>query len=99
SRAKLAEVLRHQARYAEAEELFRQAVIGQQKYADENPALPRARRELAGNYHELAIVLAESGKPAEAETAFRQALDLRKKLADEFPQALDYRRDLAAIDN
>jgi serine/threonine protein kinase/Flp pilus assembly protein TadD len=99
SRSGLARVLRDQARYSAAEELFHEAVIGQQKYADENPALPRARRELAGTYHELGLVLSESGKSAEAETPLRHALELQKKLTDDFPKVVEYRRHLAACYN
>jgi serine/threonine protein kinase/tetratricopeptide (TPR) repeat protein len=64
------------------------------KLADDFPAGPGYREELANSHNSLAGPLYELGKLAEAENQSRQALALRAKLAADFPSEPAHRRHL-----
>jgi eukaryotic-like serine/threonine-protein kinase len=78
---------------------FGEASVLWEKLADDFPAVPQYRSELAGSHTNRGLLLAGLGKPAEAEAAYRQALALQGKLADDFPAVPQYRLELSGTHN
>src|SRR5207237_1417760 len=63
--------------------------------AEENPADPEFRKQLAQIHNGLGLLLWEVGGAAEAEAEYRQALALFQRLADDHPEVPEYRAGLA----
>jgi serine/threonine protein kinase/tetratricopeptide (TPR) repeat protein len=79
----------------EAEQAFAAALALQMQLADEFPARPEFRSDLASIHNNLGNLLHITGRLVEAEQAFAAAIALRKQLADEFPTH-EFRDGLAA---
>jgi eukaryotic-like serine/threonine-protein kinase len=82
-------------RRAEAVQDWDQALAIGEKLADEFPAEPEYREQLARGHTAKGVLLIELGKRSEAESAFRQALAIWKKLAADFATVPKYRQELA----
>jgi tetratricopeptide (TPR) repeat protein len=74
---------------------LRDALAFYERFATENGANPRVRRETARAYSRVGRIYDRLGVPDRAETAFRRAVALQQALADEFPGASGCRYDLA----
>jgi serine/threonine protein kinase/tetratricopeptide (TPR) repeat protein len=83
----------------EARPEYEQAVAVFEKLADDFPAVPGYRRELAGSHNNLGILLDHLGKRAEAEEQYGKGLAILQKLAADFPADPVYRSNLAASHN
>jgi tetratricopeptide (TPR) repeat protein len=81
----------------EARAGYQHAIAGYAQLADDFPAVPKYRHELAKSHHNLGAILRDLGKRAEAESAYHQALDIYERLVAEFPAVPEYRQDLATI--
>jgi serine/threonine protein kinase len=66
-----------------------------ERFAAENGANPKLRRETAQAYSRVGRIHDRLGVPDEAEKAYRQAVDRQQALADEFPGEPGRRFDLA----
>jgi serine/threonine-protein kinase len=77
-------------RFTEALEAHGQALEVRRKLADDYPAWPEYRFDLAASHGNLGVLLADLGKTAEAERAYRSAVDLLKKVAADFPAVTEY---------
>jgi tetratricopeptide (TPR) repeat protein len=82
-------------RLAEAEAAYRDALALRQQLADDFPARPDFRQDLARSHNSLGNLLRATGRPARAEAAYRAALALQKQLVADFPDQPDKRNDLA----
>ncbi|KAK3169846.1 hypothetical protein OEA41_009230 [Lepraria neglecta] len=88
----LAEVIRHQGKYEEAEEMHRQIL------ALKETVLGKEHPHTLGSMNNLASVLDSQGKYKEAEEMHRQALALRKTvLGKEHPDTLGSMNNLAEV--
>src|SRR5207248_4800607 len=79
----------------EAERDLREALRLVQQLADDFPALPDYRNQLAHLHFSLASLLSDSKRLSEAEPNLRRARALFQKLATDFPTAAVYRSNLA----
>jgi tetratricopeptide (TPR) repeat protein len=84
---------------AEAIAGYRAALAKQQKLAEDFPAVPEYRRNLARAHNNLGAVQADRNQVEQATEQFRKALAVRQKLADEFPTEPEYYLDLAGSHN
>jgi serine/threonine protein kinase len=66
-----------------------------ERFADENGANPKVRRETARAHSRVGRIHDRLGAPDKADAAFRRAVDLQQGLADEFPDEPGCRYDLA----
>jgi serine/threonine protein kinase/Tfp pilus assembly protein PilF len=83
----------------EARAEYERALAIQAKLADDFPAVPAYRRDVATSHYNLGRLLRDLGKRPEAEEHHRQALKIQGKLAAEFPDVPDYRQDAAMSHN
>jgi tetratricopeptide (TPR) repeat protein len=67
-----------------------------ERFAVENGANPRVRRETARAFSRVGRIHDRLGAPDKADAAFRRAVDLQQGLADELPDEPGCRYDLAA---
>jgi tetratricopeptide (TPR) repeat protein len=74
---------------------LRDALAFYERFAAENGANPRVRRQTARAYSRVGRIYDRLGVPGKAEEAFRRAVDLQQALADEFPGEPGCRYDLA----
>jgi eukaryotic-like serine/threonine-protein kinase len=74
---------------------LREALAFYERFAAENGANPKVRRETARAYARVGRIHNHLGAPDKAETAFGRAVDLQQALADEFPGEPGCRHDLA----
>jgi tetratricopeptide (TPR) repeat protein len=88
-------LLKEAGQRADAEVVFRLAVIMQMKLVTDFPDVPTYRDFLARHLTSLGNLLQKLGRQAEAEAAHRQALAIREKLAADSPTVPSYRRGLA----
>jgi serine/threonine protein kinase len=82
-------------RLSESAAAYRQAIDGYQKLADDFPAAPEHRHNLARGQTLLADSLRFSYKPAETIELLRRAVATFRRLVDESPASPDYRVSLA----
>jgi serine/threonine protein kinase/tetratricopeptide (TPR) repeat protein len=66
-----------------------------ERFAAENGANPRVRRETGRAFGRVGRIRDALGEPDRAEEAYRRAADHQQALADEFPGESGYRSDLA----
>jgi serine/threonine-protein kinase len=87
-REQLGETAAAQADYEEARAVFA-------RLADQFPARPEVRPNLATIYDHLGVLLRSTGRLKEAEEALREALRMRQQLAADFPAEPYHRYALA----
>ncbi len=80
---------------AEALESFRRALAIQQKLAEDYPAIPDFRNNLASSHTDLADTLRILGRFAEARENYDQAIALREKLVKDNPTVTEFRSGMA----
>jgi serine/threonine protein kinase/Tfp pilus assembly protein PilF len=66
-----------------------------ERFAAENGANPRVRREMGRAFARVGLIRHALGEPDKAEEAYRRAAEHQQALADEFPGEPGYRSDLA----
>jgi serine/threonine protein kinase len=74
---------------------LQEALAFYERFAAENGANPRVRRETARAYLRIGRIQGRLGVPDKADEAYGRAVDLQQALADELPGDLDCRYDLA----
>jgi eukaryotic-like serine/threonine-protein kinase len=72
------------------EEAFAKGMTFLAKLADDYPAVPEFRRELARALDRMGCLLFKTSRKAEAATSFRQARQLREQLTQDFPECPRY---------
>jgi tetratricopeptide (TPR) repeat protein len=82
-------------RFPEAVEPWHQAEALLEDLAQEFPAIPDYRRDLAFCHRELCYVMGQLGQPDDCLERRRTEFRIRERLAAEFPGVPDYRRELA----
>ncbi|XRB09944.1 kinesin light chain 3 [Pycnococcus provasolii] len=88
----VAELLRQQGKYADAEPLYREALDGRRR------ELGDAHPDTLKSINNLAILLENQGKYADAEALYREALDgRRRELGDAHPDTLTSINGLATL--
>jgi hypothetical protein len=79
----------------DAEAAYADALALRKRLADDFPARPEFRQDLADGLGNLGVLLQITGRLKEAEAAHTDALTLRKQLAADFPDQSDLRNGLA----
>jgi tetratricopeptide (TPR) repeat protein len=82
-----------------AEKEYRAALTLQEKLAEQFPAVPAYRKDLARSHNSLGLLLAGLSQLDAAEKEYRAALTLREQLAEQFPAVPAYRQELARSHN
>ncbi len=92
---RIGQMLRHLGQHPEAEAAHRRSVELFERLAEDFPATPMYRKDLAANLNTLGLLLSDLGKSDDAEAAHRRSVELFERLAEDFPAEPEYRNNLA----
>ncbi len=84
---------------SEADAEYRKALTIDQRLADENPAVPEFRSDIATSHVGLGLLLWKASKSTEALIEYRKALAIQQELADANPKVTSYRDNAANTAN
>ncbi len=79
----------------DARAAYQRALAIRKLLVEENPAVQKHQRDLAGNHNDLGLLHGQTGEVDEALKSHQQALAIRERLAAESPAMTEYQTDVA----